>query len=300
MKPCPLLAFFALSFFSAGCAATRLRSFDTPAEAVQRLADVGEDRRVAEELLGPDGASLLDSGDEVADREDVQRVRAMILERIAFLDVDADTKIALLGADAWELPVPLVRDGAGWRFDAEAGREEVLNRRVGRNELSTLASLHALVEAQREYAAEGHDGNPPAFARHVLSGEGRHDGLYWPVAEGEVASPLGPWIAAAAQEGYTRDDSGPVPYHGYFYRPLTAQGIHAPGGARDYLDAEGRLTGGFAFLAWPATWGNSGVMTFQVNHQGIVFQKDLGPDTERIAATIRAYDPDESWDPTAD
>lgn len=300
MKLIQILALAAPCVVLAGCAAGRGGSFATPSEAVERLAAAGEDPRAAEELLGPGGFSLLVSGDEVADREDFERVRAMILERIDFEDAAEDTKIALLGAEAWELPIPLVREGGRWRFDVEAGREEILNRRVGRNELSTLATLRALVEAQREYAAEGHDGNPRAFARRILSGEGRHDGLYWPVAEGEPPSPLGPLVGAAAQESYEHGDSGPTPYHGYFFRALSGQGAHAPGGARSYLDAEDRLTGGFAFLAWPATYGNSGVMTFLVNHRGIVFQKDLGPDTERAVGAIQAYDPDESWDPTSD
>jgi hypothetical protein len=171
---------------------------------------------------------------------------------------------------------------------------------VGKNELSTIATLRALVEAQREYAGEGRDGNPPAFARRLLSSEGRHDGLYWPVREGEAPSPLGPLVAEASEEGYGGAESRPTPYHGYLYRLLTAQGASAPGGARSYLDRQGRLTGGFAVVAWPATYGNSGVMTFLVNQQGIVFQRDLGADTEQAVARIQAYDPDASWGPTAD
>jgi len=207
--------------------------------------------------------------------------------------------IALLGEAAWEFPIPLVAVGNGWRFDVEAGREEITNRRVGRNELSTIATLREMVDAQREYAAEGRDGHPPAFASRLLSTPGRHDGLYWPVAEGEPESPLGEFVAAAAEEGY-RSGEAPIPYHGYHYRLLTAQGACAPGGPRDYLDAEGLLTGGFAVIAWPATYGSSGVMTFQVNRQGIVFQKDLGPGTRDAVAAIRAYDPDGSWTPTSD
>ena len=301
MKTFEILALCALCVVPTGCVTTAAPgTFATPREAMQRLASAGEDQELADELLGPGGFSLLRSGDDAADREDFEAVRALILERVDFVDVTEDCKIALLGAEGWEYPLPLVREQGRWRFDVEAGREEILNRRVGRNELSTIATMHALVEAQREYAAEGRDGNPPAFAPQILSSEGRHDGLYWPVAEGQAASPLGPLVGAAADQRQQRDGSGPVPYHGYFYRALTAQGPSAPGGARSFVDSKGLLTGGFAFLAWPATHGNSGVMSFIVNQQGIVFERDLGPDTAHSASSIQSYDPDISWTPTKD
>jgi len=284
-----------------GCAsAPPAGCFATPEEAVHRLAAASDDRAAAEELLGPGGFDLLASGDQVSDREEVEHVRAMILERVSFEDVGTDCKIARLGSEDWELPIPLVRDGEHWRFDVEAGREEVLNRRVGRNELLTLATLRAVVEAQFEYASESRDGLPRAFAQRLFSSEGKHDGLYWPAAEGEAQSPLGPLVADAAEEGYARADAKPTPFHGYFFRPLSTQGAHAPGGARSYLDAQGRQVHGFALLAWPATYGNSGVMSFMVNKQGIVFQKDLGVETAQAAAAITVYDPDSSWMPTED
>ena len=296
-----VLALLVASFvFLGACAASRAGSFATPTEAVERLAATGDDQQAADELLGADGFALLRSGDDVADRKDLDLVRALIRERVEFEDVAEDCKVAHLGVEGWELPIPLVRAGGRWRFDVEAGREEIQNRRVGRNELSTIASLHAFVDAQREYASESRDGNPPAFARRFLSAAGRHDGLYWPVAEGQSESPLGPLVAAAADEGYHSGESKPIPYHGYEYRVLTLQGEHAPGGVRNYLDAHGLLTGGFAVLAWPATYGNSGVMTFVVNHRGIVYQKDLGSLTEQAAFSIQAYDPDASWSPTTD
>jgi hypothetical protein len=282
------------------CAAPHTATFDSPEDAVRGLVESAEDPEAAEELLGPGGFDLLRSGDEVADRQDLEAVGELVREELTFLDVGEGLKIALLGHEGWELPIPLVSEEGRWRFDVEAGREEILNRRVGRNELSTLATLRALVEAQREYAAEGRDGAPPAYARRLSSSEGRHDGLYWPAAEGVAESPLGPLVAGAAEEGYRVGGSGPTPYHGYHYRLLTAQGGSAPGGARSYLDAQGRLTRGFAFVAWPATWGNSGVMTFLVNAQGIVFEKDLGPRTAEIVAALQAYDPDSTWTPTAD
>ena len=298
MRALPILA-LASAFLFSGCASTtRTKSFASPEEAVHQLVVAAENETSAEELLGPKGFSLLRSGDDVADRADLEAVAALVRERLAFEDLEDGRKLALLGNEGWELPIPLVSDESGWRFDVEAGREEVLNRRVGRNELSTIATLRELVAAQREYATVGRDGNPPAFAQRLLSSDGKQDGLYWPVADGETPSPLGPLVAEASEEGYRRGQANP--YHGYVYRLLTAQGESAPGGARSYVDEQGRLTRGFAVVAWPATYDNSGVMTFLVNQQGIVFQKDLGKDTERAVARIQAYDPDTSWTPTAD
>jgi hypothetical protein len=242
---------------------------------------------------------MFQSGDPEADREDVLRVKALIQEKVAFEDGPEGEKIALLGGEAWPFPIPLVLVEGRWRFDTGAGREELLNRRIGRNELLTLESLREYVDAQREYHSQGRDGNPPAYARRFLSSEGRRDGLYWPAAEGEPESPLGPLLADAEVEDRTRSE-GPDPYPGYFFRILEGQGASAPGGEHSYLDGQGLMTGGFAALAWPAKYGNAGVMTFQVNHQGIVFQKDLGPETEAVVAGIQAYAPDETWQPTGD
>jgi hypothetical protein len=225
-------------------------------------------------------------------------VVALVREGLAFEDIGPDRKLALLGREGWELPIPLVREAGGWRFDVWAGREEILNRRVGHNELSTIATLRALVEAQLEYRALGHAG-PGVYATRVLSSPGARDGLYWPTAEDEPPSPLGLLVAEAFEEGY-RAGEEKIPYHGYYYRLLTAQGPSAPGGARSYLDGQGRLAGGFAFVAWPATYDNSGLMSFLVNQQGLVFQRDLGSDTARAAARIQAYDPNASWTPTPD
>lgn len=296
MNQTPISIFAAFALLTA-CASTRSVTFATPEDAVRRLVAAAEDQDAADELLGAGGFELLRSGDDVADRQDIEAVVALVGEKLAFEDLGPDCKIALLGQERWELPIPLVREAGAWRFDVEAGREEVLNRRVGRNELSTITTLRALVEAQREYAAEGHDGNPPEFARRLLSSDGKHDGLYWPVAEGETPSPLGPLVAEAFEEGYRSGNPPATPYHGYLYRLLTAQGPSAPGGARNYLDERGRLTRGFAVVAWPATYDNSGIMTFLVNQQGIVFEKDLGADGARA---IQSYDPDASWAPTGD
>jgi hypothetical protein len=278
-----------------GCSSSGTARFATPDEAVQRLLDSAEDPDAADELLGAGGFEMLSSGDEVADRQDLERVVELAREQLAFEDVDPDCKVALLGSEAWEFPIPLVREDGLWRFDVEAGREEILNRRVGRNELSTLETLRVMVDAQREYARQSAGGKPGPYAMRVLSSEGHRDGLYWPVEEGEAESPLGPFVAEAFEEGYRADE--PIPYHGYYYRLLTGQGPSAPGGARSYLDAKGELRGGFGVIAWPATYGNSGVMTFIVNQQGIVFERDLGPDTQNVARSITTYDPDELWVP---
>lgn len=292
----------AFSWLAAGCAAAPAATFESPEEAVRTLVQAAEDEAVAEELLGAGGFELLRSGDAVADRADLEAVVALIGEGLAFEDAGESRKVALLGNDGWELPIPLVVEDGRWRFDVEAGREEILNRRVGRNELSTIATLRAIVEAQSEYSAAGHGGEAGVYAARIMSAAGSRDGLYWPAAAGEPESPLGPLVAQASAEGYGRagETEGPVPYHGYHYRLLTEQGEHAPGGARSYLDEQGRLTRGFGVIAWPATYGSSGVMTFLVDRLGIVFEKDLGPSTAGAAVEIPSFDPDTSWAPSAD
>jgi hypothetical protein len=292
-----LTALLTLLLLFSGCARQDPGLFDTPEAAMQAVADlIGhyEEPRV-EAVFGPGSAELFRSGDNDADRADGDRVKAMIEAGVEFEDFDANTKIALLGDDAWPWPIPLVRDGEGWRFDSAAGREELLNRRIGRNELWTLTALHEFVDAQREYRSQPRDGNPPAYAQRFRSTEGKHDGLYWPAVDETDLSPLGELLAESDTWG-----PEPHPFHGYFYRILTGQGASAPGGARDYLDASGLLTGGFAVVAWPAKHGNSGVMTFITNHRGLVYEKDLGPQTEQAVAAIQAYDPDASWTPTGD
>jgi hypothetical protein len=224
----------------------------------------------------------------------------MIREKLAFEDLDEKTKAAIIGKEEWMFPLPLVQEEGRWRFDTAAGREELLNRRIGRNELLALAALHAYVDAQREYFTKGRDGKPPAYARRFRSSEGAHDGLYWPVAEGEEESPIGPLYADADVNDERMKDASPQPFHGYYFRILEGQGKNAPGGEHSYVDKKGRMTQGFAAIGRPAKYGNSGVMTLQVNRQGIVYQKDLGAETETVVAAITVYDPDESWHPTPD
>jgi hypothetical protein len=279
------------------------KSFPTPEEAVKALSDIigTGDEAKADALLGEGAMDLLKSGDDVADHEDAARVKAMISKKLAFEDVDDDLKIALLGDEAWPFAIPLVKTDAGWSFDVPSGLEELANRRVGRNELHTLAALHALVDAQREYYAVPHDGKPVCYAPKIMSSEGKQDGLYWPVAEGQPESPLGAEVAAASAEGYVKKEDGErTPFHGYYFHILLSQGKNAPGGPKEYADKNGLLTGGFAAVAYPATYGNSGVKTFIVSQRGVVYSKDLGEDTEKTALAMKVFDPDDTWEPDGD
>jgi hypothetical protein len=279
--------------------AAKQRVFASPELAAQALIDAVKARDVNGMLaiVGPASKAWLFSGDPVADANDWKRFMAAYDERKA-VRRDGDSKAILeVGGDDWPFPAPLVRKGASWMFDADAGREELVNRRVGRNELDTVQALLAVVDAQREYAASDADRNGFAdYARRFRSSEGKRDGLYWPESAGAPRSPLGPLVAVAAKEGYGKAQSTgkPAPYRGYHYRLLTAQGPKAAGGAYDYL-VSGKLLGGFAVVAYPATYGNSGVMTFMVNHDGVVYEKDLGAKTESIAAGMKRFDPDATW-----
>ena len=286
------------------------RTFKSPEQAVEALNAALEKDEPAdlEALFGPGSLEHLRSGDEVADREDVAHVRELIAQKVAFEDVDENTKVATFGNDAWPFAFPLVSTDGKWRFDLAGGIEELHNRRIGRNELSTLETLHAYVDAQREYFRAAPMGSPPAFAQRFASEEGTKNGLYWPTEEGEEPSPLGDLVAQASTEGYMQEEGAPTEagdesraFHGYHFRILTGQGEHAPGGgARSYVDKDGKMRTGFAAVAWPASYGNSGIMTFIVNQRGIVYQKDLGTETPVLVKAITAYDPDSSWQPTGD
>lgn len=276
--------------------------FETPEAAVQAIVEAAsaDDPAVAIRILGP-GAEDLRSGDAVADAADREAFAAAAGEATRIELQGDDLAILNIGKDDWPFAIPMVRADAGWRFDAEAGKEELLNRRIGRNELHAIAVSRAYVEAQYEYADEDRDGDGhPEFARLLMSREGDRDGLYWPTSDGEPESPMGRLIADAVEAGYKpTEGAGSSPYQGYYFRPLLAQGEHAPGGARSY-QRDGLLTGGFGLLAYPATYDNSGIMTFMVNQSGIVFQKDLGEDTASTVGTITAYDPDRGWSPVTD
>jgi hypothetical protein len=258
------------------------------------------DRARLDAILGRDGAAILSSGDEVEDADDRRRFVTAAAERTRFETLPDGAVIAYLGRRRTPFAIPMVRDGDQWRFDTAAGKDELLNRRVGRNELLTIAAMRAFVDAQEEYARrEPGAGESRVYAQKIRSTAGQHDGLYWDDPDGTDPSPLGPLFAAAAGEGYELGSvpATPQPFRGYLFRILTEQGKNAPGGARSYLH-DGKLTGGYALIAWPAEYGRSGVMTFLVNESGVVFQKDLGPQTADAVKAITAYEPDASWTPT--
>ena len=248
-------------------------------------------------ILGEQGRQIVSSVDAVSDRRTRERFVAAFDEQHR-LEGGGGKVVLIVGREDFPFAIPLVPDGPSWRFDTAAGKEEILNRRIGRNELNTMQVCLAYVDAQREYYARDPDGNGLLqYARTFASSPGKRDGLYWPTPGNEAPSPLGPLVGRARTEGYSRGSGGPVPYWGYYYRILTAQGPDAPGGAYDYL-AQDRLIGGFALVAYPAQYGVSGVMTFIVNHEGVVYQKDLGRDTETIARTMETYNPDHTWKKT--
>ena len=275
------------------------KSFKSPEEAVKALIDAtkGNDIKELMAIFGPAGKELIFSGDEVADQ--VGRDRFVKAYEMMSRVVSEDEKKAILhvGNRDWPFPIPIVKEGESWFFNTKAGKQEVLNRRIGRNELNTIQVCLAYVDAQREYALRNQNkGGLSEYAKRFVSNKGKKDGLYWEAKEGEEQSPLGPLVAKATKEGYGLRKSGEKrsPYHGYYYRILKAQGEKAPGGAYDYV-VNGKMIGGFALVAYPAEYGNSGVMTFMVNHEGAVYQKDLGKETETLVSAMKKYGPDKTW-----
>jgi hypothetical protein len=271
--------------------------FATPEEAVQAFVTALEKNDVAQlaALLGAGSDELLDSGDSVQDAADRAEFLAAYAAVNSLEDDGAGRKLLVVGDEDWPLPIPIVQRDGRWMFDGEAGVDELIYRRVGANELGAIDVCRGFVSAQLEYAAEGRDGDPAGiYALKLVSDDGLHNGLYWPTEDDEPPSPAGPFVAAAAAEGYRRGEGERMPYHGYYYRMLYAQGPNASGGAREYF-ADGLLTEGFALVAWPADYGSSGVMTFIVNQDGVVFQKDLGEDTAATVESIQVFDPDSSW-----
>jgi len=278
-------------------AAAAQPTFATPEEGAKALVAalrVG-DRKAVTALMGPGSDDWLFTGDDVADQDEWKRFLAAY-DRKNSLAKAGETKASLvIGEDDWVLPSPIVQKGGRWTFDGAAGREETTNRRVGRNELDTIQTLLAIVDAQRDYALQDADRNGIAnYARRFISTPGTRDGLYWPVAVGAPESPLGPLVGAATKEGYGAQKVEPKAYHGYHFRVLTAQGADATGGAYDYL-VKDLLLGGFAVVAWPSKHGVSGVMTFLVNHDGVVFEKDLGAGTAAAVEKITRFNPDRTW-----
>jgi hypothetical protein len=277
------------------------QDFKTPDEAASALASAAKagDRKAIVTVLGPDGQDIVSSGDEVADVATRQKFIAAYDAKHQ-IAMEGDNKATLvIGQEDFPLPIPLVRKDGSWRFDTAAGREEILFRRVGRDELDAIQSCLAYVDAQNEYAETDRTGaGANTYAQRIISEPGKKDGLYWPTSQGEDASPLGELIAEATAQGY-RPGAGRTPFHGYYFKILTKQGPAAPGGELDYI-VRGKMIGGFALVAYPAEYRNSGVMTFIVNHTGNVFQKDLGADTAKLAERMTSFNPDQSWTKVTD
>lgn len=287
---------------AASAAAPAQKTFGSPDDAAKALvaAVKAMDEKSLLEILGPDAKPLISSGDPVADAAASERFVQSYDEAHDFVPGPDEETILQTGKDKWPLPIPLVNTAEGWRFDTAAGQEELVNRRIGKNELDTIQTCLAYVDAQREYYARNPQGDKlRPYAQKVASSPGKKDGLYWETADGEEPSPLGDLFAQARAQGYAPGGAKPAPYHGYYYRILTAQGPHAPGGKYDYV-VRGKMIGGFAAVAYPAQWGASGVMTFIVSHDGVVYEKNLGPNTAKVAQGIKAFDPDESWVKVAD
>jgi hypothetical protein len=247
-------------------------------------------------VFGPDSKDIILSGDPVQDKEIAGRFVTAYGVMHRWRKMPDESQILLVGADNFPFPIPLKKNAVGqWYFDAAAGREEILARRVGRNELAIMDVCMALADAQSQYYSERHDdGSSHQFARKFISDTGKQNGLYWEPPEGQPKSPLGPLAAFATNEGYSLKPDSHVPFHGYYFHMLTRQGNLAPGGAKDYV-VNGKMAGGFAFVAYPAEYRNSGVMTFIINQDGVLLQKDLGIATTQTAAAMAEFDPDPSW-----
>jgi DUF2950 family protein len=282
----------AAAFVSAAAAQEAFKSANDAANALMAALRSGDEKAMIR-ILGPGSRDLASSGDKVEDENMRKQVLAAYDAKNALVKDAAGRTFLAVGADGFPLPIPLVEKDGSWRFDIVAGREEILSRRVGRNELATIQAMLAYVDAQNEYAEMAPTGGRGVYAQRIVSSPGKKDGLYWPAAAGEPESPLGEAVASATRQGY-RVGGARAPFHGYYYKVLTRQGPTAPGGAINYV-AKGKMIGGFALVAYPAQYGNSGVMTFLVNHKGDVFQKDFGPKTAQIAPGMASFNPDHTW-----
>jgi hypothetical protein len=275
-----------------GTAAQAQQSYKTPEDAATALAAaVKSGPGDILKVLGRAAEDIVSSGDEIADNDIRQRFSSMYDAKHGIKAEGNKSATLLLGPDDFPFPIPLVNTKAGWEFDTDEGRIEVLRRRIGRNELDAIQTALAFVDAQNEYADKDRGDGAGVYAQHIVSSPGKKDGLFW--RDDSDPSPLGALAAQASSEGYKAGE-GMTPYHGYYFRILKGQGSDAPGGAMNYV-VKGRMIGGFALIAWPAEYGNSGVMTFLVNHAGVVYQKDLGKRTDFVAKRLTLFDPDQTW-----
>jgi Protein of unknown function (DUF2950) len=273
------------------------RTFASAEEAGRALLEAmqTQDEQAPLKILGPDAKDVLSSGDPSEDADARVGFVVKYEEMHRFVTEPDGTVSLVIGAENWPFPIPLVNNRGTWYFDTDAGKDEILFRRIGENEIAAMEACTALVDAQKAYFARPTGALSKQFAQKLVSAEGRHDGLYWHGAYDEYASPINPLIAnAAAHEQGSAPGFDSVPFHGYFFRILTSQGPHAPGGAQNYV-VDGKMTGGFAFVAYPAEYRSSGVMTFIVDESGTIYEKDLGPNTRKVAEAINAYDPDSTW-----
>jgi hypothetical protein len=275
------------------------KTFATPGDATLALytAAKSNDSQAIAAIFGSNANDILHTGDEVADKNMVDNFIRRY-EQMHRVVIEPDQTATLyIGAENWPLPISMVKNSSGaWYFDTESGKTEILQRRVGANENDAIEILHALVDAQRDYASEPRDGEKTKhFALKFISDEGKQNGLYWKTDDNSTPSPIGPLLVSATSEGYSPQQGKAAPFHGYYYRILTKQGSAAKGGARDYV-VDGKLTRGFAFVAYPAEYRNSGVMTFIVNESGVVYQKDLGPQTSEMGVAMKEYNPDDTWE----
>ena len=269
------------------------KTFSSPEDASHALLTAAQsnDEKAMLDILGPDGKQIVSSGDETEDANGRANFVEKYQEMHRLVKEPDGTTTLYLGAENWPTPIPLVNQGKSWYFDTEAGRKEILYRRIGQNEISTIRVCQELVAAQKEYYAAQHS----EYAQAIFSDEGQHNGLYWKAADGAPESPIGPLVAAAVAEGYSKSQAGaPTPYQGYYFHILTRQGKNGPSGSKSYV-VNGKMTGGFAFVAYPAEYRSSGVMTFIVNEDGIVYEKDLGKKTDVVAKGMKEYKPNSSW-----
>jgi Protein of unknown function (DUF2950) len=285
--------------FIAGCVGKKdeQTQFASAQEGVDALVAAlqKDDTNALSKILGPGTQDLLSSGDAVDDKADRADFLASYQTKHSLVADGAEKMNLVVGDNDWSMPIPLKLRNGKWFFDSAEGADEIVYRRIGGNELGAIDVMHGYVAAQLEYASQGHDGDAAGiYAMKLISDEGMQNGLYWPTVEGEPASPAGPFVAAAAEEGYGAASGKQNPYHGYYYRLLYSQTANAKSGAREYFK-DGLLTEGFALVAWPAEHGSSGVQTFIINQDGDVFQKDLGEATSTAVEAIKSFDPDSTW-----
>jgi Protein of unknown function (DUF2950) len=285
---------------TAAAAGSSQKTFASPEEAGKALLDAAKagDQDTVLAIFGPGSKEVIYSGDATQDKETASRFVSAYDKMNRWRKLDDNHQELIIGADNFTFPVPLRKNDSGrWYFDTAAGKDEILARRIGRNELSAIAVSGALADAQQEYFSESHpDMRKKQYALKFISDTGTQNGLYWESAEGQPRSPLGPLVAFATREGYSAEPKSHQPFHGYYFRILNRQGKHAQGGAKDYL-SDGKMVRGFAFVAYPAEYGNSGIMTFIINQNGVLYQKDLGKETKEVASAMTEFDPDRSWTP---